>query len=395
LRSRMLKGQMCRRRDVDLLVPYLVWVLGEYKREQRLTVGGMVAKLGIRGLRAVRARLRRLLVALVRRLREALRSLRWGQRAMRLIYHALLKYREQRHARTMNLVASVRGAVSQQVVRNMVAWQLAISRTAAAGVHGHLHVEGDPDQVQLDRLFSLLCVSGTFESFNIFFDEQVPARGLGGVPGKPDPRREGGRFDLCEPHPLAPGPPETAGLQRAFLPLFDGRRTVTNYLKVAHPRAFVVAMSLAEDDDGFADEALGKWLPHLQRLRREVPGVAICLLNRTMLSQDPDEPAPADVSPVRSLGFGMSDAVALAQMADAFVGRLDAFGLAALGAQRPGVYLDPASSGRIAAGRSAWVLADAAPAPCLDMLRVIVREQRGHALRRPANPPLAGGPATA
>jgi glycosyltransferase involved in cell wall biosynthesis len=395
LRSPMLSGQLRRLRDGDLLLAYLIWVTGEYKREQRLTVASLLAKLGIRFLRAVRARFRRLLVALARRLREALRSLRWGRRAMRLIYHALLKYREQRYTRKMNVVASVRGAVTQEVVRNMVAWQLAIPRTATLGIHGHLCIEGNPDQVQLDRLFSLLCMSGTFESFNIFFDEQVAARELARIFKKPEPSPEGVRFDLCEPHALALGPMETAGLQRAFLPLLDGRRTVTNYLKVAHPRAFVVALGLSEEDDGFADEALGKWLPHLQRFRREAPGVAFCLLNRTMLSQDHAERAPADISPVRSLGFGLSDAVALAQIADAFIGRLDAFGLAAIGAHRPGVYIDPASGDRPNADAAVWFVADASPEQCLDILRVVLRERRLGGRRAPTNPPVAGEAGTA
>ena len=395
LRSRMLKYQLGRLRDLDLLSAYLIWVTRQYKREQGLTVAGLLAKLAVRFLRAGRARVRRLLAALARRLREALRSLRWGRRGMRLIYHALLKYREQRYARKMNVVGSVRGAVTQEVVRNMVAWQVGMP-TTTGGIHGHLCIEGDPDQVQLDRLFSLLCVSGSFESFNIFFDEQVAARELARILMKPEPPPVAVRFDLCEPHALALGPVEVAGLQRAFLPLFDGRRTAIHYVKIAHPRAFVVALSLSEDDDGFADEALGKWLPHLHRFRREAPGVAFCLLNRTMLSQDHDEPAPVDVSPLRSLGFGLSDAVALAQIADAFIGRLDAFGLAAIGAQRPGVYIDPASGDRPNASSATWFVADAAPEQCLDILRVVLRERRLSGRRSPTTPPPAAGePGTA
>ena len=255
-------------------------------------------------------------------------------------------------------MAAVGGPVTQDVVRSMIVWQLGLPRNRSLpvprGVHGELRVASD---VQLDRLFSLLCVSGTFESFSIVFDEP-----------------EG--VDLGAARSLALTAADRAGLARAFLPLTDGRRTATSFLKIAHPRAFVVALSLSEDDDGFADEALSKWLPHLQGFRRAVPGVAFCLLNRTMMSRDHEVPLPADVSPVRSLGFALADAVALAQIADAFVGRLDAFGLAAVAAQRPGVFVDPAGSDRADAERSAWFFAEASPEQCLDVLRSLLRERR-------------------
>jgi hypothetical protein len=212
--------------------------------------------------------------------------------------------------------------------------------------------------VQLDRLFSLLCASGVFEDLTISFSE---------------PDQTG--FDLGATHDARLGTAELARVQRAFLPSFDGRRTVTSFLKIVHPRAVIVALSLSEDDDGFADEALAKWLPHLHRFRREVPGVAFCLLNRTMPSQDREESGPA-ASPVRSLGFGLSDAIALAQAADAFVGRLDVFGLAALAARRPGVYVAPPGDASAVVERSARFVTDAAPEQSLELLRTVLREER-------------------
>jgi glycosyltransferase involved in cell wall biosynthesis len=381
-RTPMLTVQLRRRRHWDLFLAYAIWDSREWKRRHRLTLAMAVAKLGIRLVRSVRAWLHRRLAALARRLREGLRAVRGAGSAVRLIRYALAQRLGWLDARKMNVVASVRGPVTQEVVRNMVAWQLAIPRNATPGAHGQLCVAADSEPGQLDRFFSLLCLSGTFGSFDILFEE-------------PCPEMESPRFDLCAPHPLVLGPAEMAGLQRAFLPLLDGRRTVTNYLKVAHPRAFVVALSLPEDEDGFADEALGKWLPHLHRCRGEAPSVAFCLLNRTMLSQDHDQPAPADVSPVRSLGFGLSDAVALAQIADAFIGRLDAFGLAAIGAHRPGVYIDPASGDRPNAKSAVWFFADASPEQCLDILGVVLRERRLSGRQPPTNLPAAGEPGTA
>jgi glycosyltransferase involved in cell wall biosynthesis len=378
-RTPMLKVQLSRRRHWDLFLAYALWASRDYKRRQQLTLTMTIAKLGMRLARAMKAWLRSRLVALARRAREGVRAVRGARSTLRLVRHALAQRRGRLDARRMNAVASVRGPMTQEGLRSMVTWQLAIPHDGPPGVHGRLCIAG-PAEVQLDRFFSLLCLSGTFGSFDILFEEPCPD--MAGPP-----------FDLSATHPLALGPPEIARLQRAFLPLLDGRRTVTNFLKVAHPRAFVVAISLSEDEDGFVDEALGKWLPHLHRFRGQNPGVAFCLLNRTLPSPDHDEPAPADVSPVRSLGFTLLDAVALARAADAFIGRLDAFGLAALGARRPGVYIDPAGSGRVETERSVWLLPDAAPEQCLDVLGVILRERRPSVRRPPRNPPVAGGSA--
>jgi hypothetical protein len=358
-----------------------------------------LAKLGIRLVRAVRARsvgrLRRPLVAVARRGRDGLRAARGVRRAAWLILFALW-HREELATRRTNVVASVGGPVTQEVLRNMVAWQLGIRRDATLGVRGRLCVAEDAAAVQLDRLLSLLCLSATFGSFDIVFGEPQTAPGRDGAPptDRPEPPAEWPRFDLSTPHGLALGGVDTERLREAFVPSLDGRRTATSYLKIAHPRAFVVALSLVEDDDGFADEALAKWLPHVRRFRLEMPGVAFCLLNRTLLlTHDHEDPPGADVSPVRGLGFGLADAVALAQMADAFVGVVDAFGLAAVAAQRPGVYVDRAPADRARAAGATWLLADASPEQCLDALAALVREQRID--RRQAARPASGGPATA
>jgi glycosyltransferase involved in cell wall biosynthesis len=351
-----------RARDWDLLLASLRWSVRAERRARGLTPAGMLARLGVRLLRLVRSWCRRLLAALGRSVRDALRSVRSAHHTLRLMAVALLEDRVRHDARATSFVATVRGPVTQDVARNVVAWQVAMPSDPPVpgrrGIHGRLCVAGDRDDVQLDRLFSLLCASGVFEDLTISFSE---------------PDQTG--FDLGATHDARLGTAELARVQRAFLPSFDGRRTVTSFLKIVHPRAVIVALSLSEDDDGFADEALAKWLPHLHRFRREVPGVAFCLLNRTMPSQDREESGPA-ASPVRSLGFGLSDAIALAQAADAFVGRLDVFGLAALAARRPGVYVAPPGDASAVVERSARFVTDAAPEQSLELLRTVLREER-------------------
>jgi hypothetical protein len=362
-RTPTLLVELRRRRLWDLWLAYARWEIREWKRSRRLTGARAVAMATVRGVRWVRAWLRSRLVALARAGAEGFWTARAAGAAAQLMSYALAQRLGWLDARTVARLARVRGSVTQDVVRNMVAWQLDMPPDGAAAVHGRLCVAEDPESVQLDRLLSLVCLSGNFQNFDVLFEEPGPATPAAGV-------------DLGARRPLALAPAEIARLPRAFLPHFDARRTATQYLKIAHPRAFVVALSLSEDDDGFVGEELGKWLPHLHRLRREAPGVAFCLLNRTMLGLDDDQSPPADISPVRSLGFSLADAVALAQVADAFIGRLDVFGLAATAAGRPGVYIDEANVARADAERAVWFVSEASPEACLDMLRVVLGRRR-------------------
>jgi hypothetical protein len=101
--------------------------------------------------------------------------------------------------------------------------------------------------------------------------------------------------------------------------------------------------------------------------------VALCLLNRTTVGQWPGGPAIVDIAPVRGLGFGVQEGIVFAQMADAYLGVLDAFGLAALSAGRPGIYLDPSGLAPREPGRHAWIVGQASDEECLTRLAAIVR----------------------
>lgn len=300
-----------------------------------------------------------------------------------IVLAAVLKHREQAYADKMNFVAMVRGPVSQEVLRNMVVWQQKILRDQAIPpgfrIHGTLCVTGEQDDVQVDRLFTTFCLSEVFNNFNIFWDEPTMVQNLPLLLTRAEQGRaatQGIRFDLNAASDADVRAVELEGVPRALSPLFEPRRTLTTYLKVAHPRAFVVGLSLAEDDDGFCDADLLQWLPHLRMFRSELPGVVFCLLNRTMLGQNSTEHPLRDVAPVRGLGFGLQDAVAMAQGADAFLGRLDVFGLAALSAVRPGVYFDSSGGDRHDPERLLWMFIRPTPQQCLDALRVLVMQRR-------------------
>lgn len=413
----MFRVQLRRPGDWDLLLAYLGWKVREYRRGHRLGWGRTVAHLGVRLLYAMG--IPRVTV-LLEKARHHLRSIAWIRntviffrwvlgrqhapwtaspahtvvaalsrrasrgttRLHRLAFAfccAVLKHRERLYTDKMNFVATIGGAlVSQDVVRNMVVWQMRIlslpERPPELRIHGSLCIDSSNERAQIDRLMSLVCVSSALENFNIFFDHQAAAQELPRLLSKAEQRPQAEdtvHFDLSRSAKVQLSSGGIDALARAFVPKFESHRLLTNYLKVAHPRMFVVALSLPEDPDGFCDQALRDWLPHLRRLRSENPGIAFCLLNRTMLGQG--RPFPGDLAPVRSLGFGFQDAIALAQSADAFAGCFDVFGLAALAARRPGVYLDESNSSQT--GDDVCFLADRSPSACLGALKPIMLRQ--------------------
>ncbi len=309
---------------------------------------------------------------------------RGNTRLHRLVFvlcAALLKHREQVYANRRNFVARLSGPVSAEVLRNMALWQLGIRRNAEIPLdrkaHGHLCLTRDPETPQLDRLFSLVCLSEVLDDFSVFWDEATAEQHLPLILTRSEQNREAsqdGRFDLNQPRRTDIGALEGYEWQWIFAQRFDPRRTATQYVKVAHPRAFVVALSLPEDDDGFCDAALQQWLPHLRHFSQESPGLVFCLLNCATLGLHHADPNPPGIAPVRCLGFGLADAIALARGANAFLGCLDAFGLAAIGARRPGVYLDPTGKELHEPERGTWVLTDPSPERALNALRTVIRQ---------------------
>jgi len=415
----MLELQLRRIRDWELFVSYLVWKVREYRRGHRLSWARTFAELTLRLLASVRVRsivkraVRRVQLlqrdglvdrtvrflpgllgrrgygwteSLPHRMLAVLSRALYSRRARLarfgyMVMSALLKHRELVYAGRMNFVATLRGPISQHVLTNVALWQTAIFEQPeippTLRIHGHVRIVSDPDEVQLDRLFSLLFVSNAFTNLSLFWDEKVAAEAMPTTLTKIEQRRAADLNDVFDlDSPRQAGEAERQGSRRA-LPLFEPLRAATNYyLKVAHPRAFVVALSFPEDDDGFCDAALEAWLPHLARFRQEFPIVAFCLLNRTMLGQRQGEPPTIDVAPVRSRGLALPDAIALAQVADSFVGCLDSFGLAALAAGRSGVYVDARGPERSEPERLQWVVSDGSPEPCLGLLRRVIQTRQ-------------------
>jgi len=151
---------------------------------------------------------------------------------------------------------------------------------------------------------------------------------------------------------------------------FDGN--VNGYLKVALPGSLVVALGLPESADGFCDESLVDWLAALDAFEAPIPNVSFVVLNAV----GPVALAAARIrggslpSFARVGGLSFAESLRLAQRSDAYVGELSIYGLAALAARRPGVYLGELAGFASSAARVHAV--GLAPAEALELLRPLL-----------------------
>lgn len=310
-------------------------------------------------------------------------------RALYAMAGGLLKYRERIHADHMNFGARIRGPVNADVLRNAALWQKAVLDVPpfAPKVHANLHVTGDAEGVHLDRLMSLLLMSDVFANVNIFFDDNVAHDARVFTLTVAEERR-GSRTDEGDLNAARAVAEDVFG-DRAWTRIFSTRtgfdKNVNNYLKTAHPGAFVVALGLPESDDGFCDAWLEAWEDAVRALAPEFSAVTFVVLNRVGPASFLSGSAQGVIAFARKAGLTLAEAAILAQKADAFVGHMDMFGLAARAARRPGVYMDPtgAESSDPDAGIAHTRML--APREALGRLQAILAKRRA---------PTAAGPGT-
>jgi MoaA/NifB/PqqE/SkfB family radical SAM enzyme len=137
----------------------------------------------------------------------------------------------------------------------------------------------------------------------------------------------------------------------------DSWRRANDLLKHTSPRAFIIALSLPEDDLGFCDDSLREWLPTLAGIHAAYPFVTFCLLERTTLDDsDPEKLTRAGVIAVRSRGLNHLSAMAVARYADAFFGTMGLFAYSALGYRKTGIYLGPVAGDAHVSEHGQWFL---------------------------------------
>jgi hypothetical protein len=278
------------------------------------------------------------------------------------------KLRERASTNDRNFALRLRGPIDQRSLRNLLIWQNHV-------LPSYLRQD---DNLKVDvalilagrsaneaRLFDLLSIALMLErlrSVAVFWDEQSAVAETSILMSE----RELGRWRAAEPAndlDMMPrdiiGQVELHGSHGGIKLLPHGRKYANDFLKLALPGRFIVAVGLHEREDGTIEPGeLDFWLALIESLCTRYPRAAFVMLNPLSPSQWREWPAQLRFA--RHQGLNLQDAICLAQIADGYLGVLDLFGLAAHSAGRPGVYVpleDPPPTERGAANNAQIIVA--------------------------------------
>jgi hypothetical protein len=257
------------------------------------------------------------------------------------------KLRERASANDRNFALRLSGPIDQRSLRNLLVWQNQV-------LPSYLQRNDDPQvdvavvltdrPVNEPRLFDLLSIALMLErlrSVAVLWDEETALAETSMLLSE----RELVRWRAAEPvNDLGAMPADIVGqVERhgsdggiKLLP--HGRKYANDFLKLALPGRFIIAVALREREDGTVEaDELEFWLSLIERLSARYPRAAFVMLNRLAPSQWREWPVHLRFA--RHQGLNLQDAICLAQIADGYLGVLDLFGLAAHSAGRPGVYV--------------------------------------------------------
>ena len=257
------------------------------------------------------------------------------------------KMRELAGSDEHNFALRVDGPINQKVLRDLLIWQNCIlpsylRQDDNAQIDITLVLKNTSDnEMRLFDLLSIVLMLERFRSCAVFWDEGVARASASAVMSERElcRWRAGGEASGLGQLPRAvTGQVEAYGTRGGVKLLPHGRKYANDFLKVALPGRFIVAVALREREDGTVEpEELELWLGLTDTLHARRPDIAFVLLNCLAPSQWREW--PAHVRFARHHGLTLQDAICLAQIADGYFGVLDFFGLAAHSAGRQGVYV--------------------------------------------------------
>ena len=277
---------------------------------------------------------------------------------------AFLKYREIVHSDWVNFVAVARCNDVSRARTGLSRWQkhLRVQHTEipeAFAVHGSVLIS-DPDTPTMDLLAETV-TSGNFNNLSFYWGDtgELPPGQLlltKAESARYDADPGAAAFDLIDGQIDTVTALERDGLSYlgAQVP-YDSVRQVNRYAKTVAPKFTIIAVSLDTDELGFCDAALEEWLPILELVKKAYPRVAFALLEPTTReNRSPGTFARAGVLPLRGRGHGPLESLAMANVADIFVGNMAPYGFLAVGAGLPGIYIDPVSGDHHDSSRLQW-----------------------------------------
>jgi hypothetical protein len=256
------------------------------------------------------------------------------------------KLRERASADDRNFVLRFNGPIDQKSLRNLLIWQNHVLPSYVEREDAQVDValvlaNRSANEARLFDLISILLMLERFRSFAVFWDEDTALAATSVVMSQ----REVSRWRAGEPASDLSTLPrqilrqvELRGTRGGIKLLPHGRKYANDFLKLALPGRFIVAVALREGEDGtIVPDELEFWLCLIERLGARYPRAAFVMLNRLAPSQWREWPVHLRFA--RHHGLNLQDAMCLAQIADGYLGVLDLFGLAAHSAGRPGVYV--------------------------------------------------------
>jgi hypothetical protein len=264
---------------------------------------------------------------------------------LRLSVHT--KTRELASSEGRNFALRVGGPVDQRMLRNLLVWQNHVLPPALG--------EKDDSQVDMallvagqwesdERLFDLFSIALMLErvrSFAVFWNGGFLTGAAPVLPSEQDllrRRTAAGVTDLANIPPDMLCEVARRGTRGGVKLLQFGRKHANDFLKLALPGRFVVAVGLRECEDGTVEpQELELWLGLIAGLHARDPELAFVVLNCLTPSQW--RQWPAHLRFARHQGLSLQDTICLAQVADGYLGVLDVAGLAAHSAGRPGIYV--------------------------------------------------------
>jgi hypothetical protein len=257
------------------------------------------------------------------------------------------KTRERAGAYERNFALHLEGPINQKVLRNLLIWQNHIlpaylrqddNRQVDVAL---VLTSGSNSEPRLFDLFSVALMLARFRSFAVFWDEETAADATSVLMSQRELacwRAAGQASDLERMPPDVTRQVELYGTNGGVKLLPNGRKYANDFLKLALPGQFIIAVALRERDDGTPEpDELGVWLGLIDSLCARHARTAFVVLNCLAPSQQQEW--SAQVRFARQQGLTLQDAICLAQIADGYLGVLDIFGLAAHSAGRPGVYV--------------------------------------------------------
>jgi hypothetical protein len=268
-------------------------------------------------------------------------------RTLVLRLSVIAKLSERAHADNRNFILRLDGPIDQAALRNLLIWQNHVL-PGYSGADGNRPVDitlvlanATQTDARLFDLFSLVLMLERFRSFAVFWDEASAVASAAAVmsAGELNRWRAAGQVNgLADlPRDLI-NRVNAAGTAGGVKLLLHGRKYANDFFKLTLPGRFIIAIAFREGADGAVDAGeLDFWLGLMDRLRARRPHVAFAVLNCLTPSQLRDW--PENVRFARHQGLTLQDTLCLAQIADAYVGVLDIFGLAAHSTGRPGMYI--------------------------------------------------------